>query len=76
MFEYRVRAPETSGTGDIEDICNQMAADGWRLVTSTAVNSGALNVRLYLFFERAMGEQRAPQDTWRTQHRGRDDEPG
>jgi hypothetical protein len=52
MVEYKVRMSETGGTADAEDICNRMATDGWRLVSTAAANAGALKVFVYLFFER------------------------
>jgi hypothetical protein len=52
MFEYAVRMDETGGTAEAEDICNRMAADGWRLVSTAAASAGALKVSVYLFFER------------------------
>jgi Domain of unknown function (DUF4177) len=73
MIEYKVRARETGGTADIEKVCNDLAKDGWRLVSTAAANAGGITVRVWLFFEREAGEQRAPQESWRTQHRGEDD---
>jgi hypothetical protein len=52
MVEYRVRVIETGDTAEAEDLCNRMASDGWRLVSTAAANAGALTVSLYLFFER------------------------
>lgn len=52
MLEYAVRGPETSGSGEIEKICNYMAQQGWRLASTAAVDTGALRTRVFLFFER------------------------
>jgi hypothetical protein len=73
MVEYKVRSLETGGTADLAKVCNDAAQEGWRLVSTAAANAGGMTVRVYLFFERDAGEQRPPQDSWRTQHRGEDD---
>jgi hypothetical protein len=73
VIEYKVRALETGGTADLERVCNRMAEDGWRLVSTAAANAGGITVRVWLFFEREAGEQRPSQESWRTQHRGEDD---
>jgi len=52
MVEYRVRMTETGGTAEPEDVCNRMAKDGWRLVSTAAANAGGIKVFVYLFFER------------------------
>lgn len=52
MIEYKVRMSDTGGTADPEDICNRMAKDGWRLVSTAAANGGEIKVFVYLFFER------------------------
>ena len=71
MVEYKVRVVEHEGTGELEDACNGMAAEGWRLVSTSTLEVGAGRVRSHLFFERESG-RREPQDVWRTQHGGRD----
>jgi hypothetical protein len=53
-IEYKVRALETGGTADVEKVCNDLAQDGWRLVSTAAANAGGISVRVYLFFEREM----------------------
>jgi hypothetical protein len=52
MVEYRVRATKAGDTAEAEAVCNGMAAEGWRLVSTAAANAVAPNVVLYLFFER------------------------
>jgi hypothetical protein len=69
MIEYKVRRIDGSGTGDVERACNELAREGWRLVSTAATGTDA---PVLLFFERETGEQRAAQDTWRTQHGGQD----
>lgn len=72
MIEYDVTAPDTGDTAELVKICNEHANEGWRLVSTAATQIG-ISTRVYLFFEREVGEQRPPQDSWRTQHRGDDD---
>lgn len=72
MIEYDVRTFETDGTAELVKVCNSAAKQGWRLV-STAATTVGISTRVYLFFEREFGEQRPPQESWRTQHRGEDD---
>ncbi len=55
MVEYKVRLSTTGGTADAEQICNRMARDGWRLV-STAAASPGISVCVFLFFEREVTE--------------------
>jgi hypothetical protein len=55
MIEYKVRAPETGGTSEIEKLCNDAAQDGWRLVNTSVENMGVLKTRVWLFFEREAG---------------------
>ncbi len=69
MIEYKVRRVDTSGPGDIERACNELARDGWRLVSTAAAATGA---PVFLFFERQTGDERGAQDTWREQHGGQD----
>jgi len=71
MIEYKVRAIETGGTGDVEKVCNDAGNVGWRLVSTNVLDLGALRTRAYLFVEREAG-QRETQDTWRMQHGGQD----
>lgn len=40
MIQYKVRAPETSGTRDVEKIINDEARDGWRLVSTNVESTG------------------------------------
>jgi hypothetical protein len=47
-----VRELETGGTADVEKMCNDLAQDGWRLVSTAAANAGSTTVRVYMFFER------------------------
>ena len=54
MIEYKVRMSDTGGTADPEDICNRMAKDGWRLVSTAAAHGGGIKVFVYLFFERGV----------------------
>jgi hypothetical protein len=72
MVEYKVRVVERDAPSELEDVCNRLAVDGWRLVSTSVLDLGALRTRSYLFFEREIGE-REPQDAWRTQHSGRRD---
>ena len=71
MIEYRIRRIDGSGTGDMERVCNDLAKDGWRLVSTAAGATGILEVFVYLFFERQAGQQET-QDTWRARHGGQD----
>jgi hypothetical protein len=57
MREYKIRRVEGSGTGDLERICNELARDGWRLVSTAAAAAGALDVYVWLFFERERERQ-------------------
>mgnify|MGYP001609818625 CR=1 FL=1 len=52
MIEYKVRALETGAAVDVEEVCNDLAQDGWRLVSTAAANAGGVTVRVWLFFER------------------------
>jgi hypothetical protein len=64
MIEYKVRGIAGGSADDMERACNELASDGWRLVSTSAPDGCA-----YLFFERE-AEQSEPQDTWREQHGG------
>ena len=72
MIEYKVRRVEGEGTGDIERICNEHAKDGWRLVSTNVARLEKFDTIVFLFFEREVGDQQAPQDTWRARHGGPD----
>jgi hypothetical protein len=52
MTEYKVRSIETNGTADIERMWNELAQDGWRLVSTAAVDGGGTAARVWLFLER------------------------
>lgn len=52
MIEYKVRITETGGSAEAEDICNDLAKDGWRLASTAAANGGGAQALVYLFFER------------------------
>lgn len=52
LIEYKVRALEHGAAADIEEVCNDLAQDGWRLVSTAAANAGGFTVRVWLFFER------------------------
>jgi len=71
MVEYQVRVVEHESTGELEEACNGMAADGWRLVSTSLLGVGAGGTRVYLFFERE-GGRREPQDVWLAQQGGHD----
>lgn len=51
MIEYKVRVSLTGGEADAEQICNRMAEDGWRLVSTAAASQG-ISVTLFMFFAR------------------------
>ncbi len=70
MIEYKVRMSDTGGTGDAEDICNRMATDGWRLVSTAAAQGGGINVFVYLFFERGVEARDRLEDTVATMDAG------
>ena len=74
MTEYKIRAIETGGTGDLEKVCNDAAKDGWRLVSTNVLDLGALRTRVYLFFARETVDERGVQDAWRERHGDRGDE--
>ena len=54
MIEYHVRIVENGGEAELSKVCNELAKDGWRLVSTSAANTVglALRVRVYLFFAR------------------------
>ena len=56
MIEYHVRIVENGSEAELSKVCNELAKDRWRLVsTSAATTVGiAMRVRVYLFFEREM----------------------
>jgi hypothetical protein len=57
MIEYKVQALETGGAADIEKVCNDLAKDGWRLVSTAAANAGGTAVRVHMFVEREVAER-------------------
>ena len=63
MIEYKVRRSETGGTAEPEDICNHMAKDGWRLVSTAAANGDGTKAFLHLFFEREIEARDRLEDT-------------
>jgi hypothetical protein len=69
MIEYNVRRVDAGGPGDIERVCNELASEGWRLVSTAATT---IDAPVLLFFERETGDGPALQDTWRAQHGGQD----
>jgi hypothetical protein len=52
MIEYKVAALETVSISRVEELCNELAQQGWRLVSTAAANAGGITVRGWLFFER------------------------
>jgi hypothetical protein len=71
MVEYKIRIVEGEGAAALEDACNELAAEGWRLVSTSMLDAGGGRTRTQLFFERE-GGHREPQDVWREQHGGHD----
>ncbi len=69
MIEYNVRRVDGVGPRDIERVCNELASEGWRLVSTAATSTAAA---MLLFFEREAGDRPADQNTWRAQHGGQD----
>lgn len=69
MIEYTVRRVDAGKPDDIEGVCNELASEGWRLVSTAA---SATNAPVLLFFERDTDDGPAEQDTWRAQHGGQD----
>jgi uncharacterized protein DUF4177 len=55
VFEYAVRADlsrmKKNSTGAMETMVNEMARDGWRLVSTEALVNNAASY-IYFFFER------------------------
>lgn len=70
MVEYKIRMLEKSGAADLEDVCNGMANDGWRLVSTAAANGGAIEVFVYLFFERQIDARDRLEDAVATMDAG------
>jgi hypothetical protein len=62
MHKYKVQALETGGTADIEKACNDVAKDGWRLVSTAAANVGGTAMRVWLFFERESSKSSMPDE--------------
>ncbi len=54
MIEYKVYITATGGTAEPEDICNRLAKDGWRLVSTAAAHGDGIKALLHLFFEREL----------------------
>ena len=71
MIEYKVRAIETGGTGEVKKVCHNAAEDGWRLLSTNVENVGPLRTSVWLFFDGETGEPET-QDTWRAQRGGKD----
>jgi len=69
MIEYKVQRVDGGGTGELERACNELAKEGWRLMSTAAT---APDAPVLLFFEREAGDERGAQDTWRAQHGGQD----
>ena len=57
MIEYRVRVVDTDGAADVEQVCNGMARDGWRLVSTSVENIDPVLARVWLFFEREVSAE-------------------
>ena len=60
-IEYRVRRVEGSGTDGLENMCNELAREGWRLVTASTAAAGELDICTYLFFSREVADDRITQ---------------
>jgi len=54
-IEYRVRRIEGSEAEGMEDMCNELARDGWRLVTASTTAAG-VDIYTYLFFSREVAD--------------------
>lgn len=55
--EYRVRRIEGEGVEGAERVCNDLARDGWRLVTASTAADGGAGRCLYLFFSREVADE-------------------
>jgi hypothetical protein len=53
---YRVRRIEGRGAEGIEQACNELAREGWRLVTASTVAAVVPDVHTYLFFWREVAD--------------------
>lgn len=62
MIEYKVLALETGGVADIEKACNDLARDGWRLVSAAAATDGGAAAHMWLFFERESSKPPRPDE--------------
>ena len=49
MIEYRVRRIDGVITDGIEEACNELAKDGWRRVSTSAVAVDALKMSMFTF---------------------------
>jgi hypothetical protein len=56
VVEYRVRRIEGSATDGMEKVCNDLARDGWRLVTASAAATNVMDLYTYLFFSREVAD--------------------
>ena len=54
MIEYKVCITATGDTAEAEGLCNRLAKDGWRLVSTAAAHGDGIKVVLHLFFEREL----------------------
>jgi len=52
VVEWRVRRIEGSETEGVEKVCNELARDGWRLVTASTAATSLTDLCTYLFFSR------------------------
>jgi hypothetical protein len=49
MIEYRVRRIDGDDTDGMQKVCNDLAKDGWRLVSTSAVAVDALKMSMFTF---------------------------
>ena len=54
--EYRVRRIEGSEPDGLEKVCNELARDGWRLITACTGAASVTDFDTYLFFSREVAE--------------------
>jgi len=52
MVEYKVRRCDGDGVDEPERVCNELAKEGWRLVSAAVAVPGPGSTLIYLFFER------------------------
>lgn len=50
--QYLVRCIEGSETDGMERVCNELAADGWRLISTSIATASATERNTYVFFSR------------------------